>query len=187
MSKHFFLKDTVWTAGFKYEIGDYSYAINGPEILYWGGDAKLTIGKYCSFAHGLTIFLGGNHRNDWITTYPFTGMLEVWPEATGIDGSTSKSIDVTIGNDVWAGRGVTIMSGVTIGDGASIAAGSIVTKNVEPYAIIGGNPAKFIKKRFDEETIQKLLQTKWWDWPDSKVRANVNKLCSSNVDSILHI
>jgi len=185
MDPCFYLKNVLVNKPYSCEIGDYTYAIEGPEILYWGGDAKLTIGKYCSFAHGLTIFLGGNHRNDWITTYPFTSLTDVWPEGSGIDGSVIKPMHVTIGNDVWIGRSSTIMSGVTIGDGASIAAGSIITKDVEPYAIVGGNPAKFIKKRFDDETIQKLLNIQWWNWPDEKVQANVKKLCSPNVDSLL--
>lgn len=92
--------------------------------------------------------------------------------------------DVIIGNDVWIGYGATLMSGVKVGDGAVIAANSVVTKNVEPYTIVGGNPAKVIRKRFEKEVIEKLLKIQWWNWDDSKINKNLKFLCSDNLNEI---
>lgn len=131
-----------------------------PEEYY---DIKnIHIGKYCSISTGFTVFLGGNHRYDTFSTFPFK-------ELNLNDECKPNSIfkpEPVIGNDVWIGMNVTIFPGVTIGDGAVIGAYSVVTKNVEPYSIVGGNPAKIIKKRFSDEIINKLIQLKWWDLPD---------------------
>ncbi len=88
--------------------------------------------------------------------------------------------DVTIGSDVWIGSNVIVMSGVTIGDGAVVATGSVVTADVPPFTIVGGNPARPIRKRFDDDVIEKLLELRWWDWPDEKIRANIHVLCGSD-------
>lgn len=167
------------------EIGDFTYGF--PKILHWGEDAKLKIGKFCSIADEVVIFLGGNHRYDWITTYPFSGsgFNKKWPEAAGIKGHPATRGDVVIGNDVWIGYGVTILSGVTIGDGAVIGARSVVTKDVKPYLIIAGTPAKEVKKRFTEVEIEKMMEIKWWDWPEEKIKNNLHILCSSNINKIL--
>lgn len=129
-------------------------------------------------------FSGGGHRLDWATTFPFPGLKE-WPEAKGIEGYQPSRGDVTIGNDVWIGYGVTILSGVTVGDGAVLGAGAVMTRDVEPYAIVAGNPALAIGKRFDEETIRRLLALAWWDWPVEKVRANMRALCSGDLELLL--
>lgn len=164
-----------------YEIGEYTYG--APKVVFPNG--KLKIGKYCSFAWDVTIYLGGNHRLDWIALYPFPGSRGKWPEVEGVDRYLTTRGDVIIGNDVWVGSDVIIMSGLTIGDGAVIGAGSVVTADVEPYAIVAGNPAKTLRKRFTDEQIEKLLQVKWWDWPDEKIRENINVLCSGDVDKLL--
>lgn len=166
-----------------YEIGDYTYG--KPKIYDWNEGTTLKIGKYCSIADGVTILLGGNHRADWITTYPFPALVEYWPEANGIEGHPQSKGDVVIGNDVWIGFGATILSGVNIGDGAIIAAKALVTKDVPPYAIVGGSPAKVIKSRFTKKEIKKLLKTKWWDWSHDKISENVQSLCSNNIDDIV--
>lgn len=171
-------------AGTPYEAGDYTYG--QPKIGDFGEGAKLKIGKFCSIADGTVIYIGGNHRVDWVTTYPFPVIHDDWPEAKHITGHPATKGDVIIGNDVWIAYGVIILSGVTIGDGAVVGAGSVITRNVEPYSIVAGNPAKFIKKRFDEETIEKLLQTKWWDWPEEKIRENIEILCSNNLDYLMN-
>lgn len=161
-----------------YEVGKYTYG--APRVVFPTG--KLKIGSFCSIAWDVTIYLGGNHRTDWFALYPFGG--ERWPEAQGLrDVLTSKG-DVTIGSDVWIGSNVIIMSGVTVGDGAVIAAGSVVTTHVAPYTIVGGNPAKVIKKRFNDEVISKLLDLKWWDWPDEKIRRNIHVLCSADEEKL---
>ena len=147
-------------------VGEFSYGIQKIEIRSWGGTGtQLTIGKYCSIAANLKIFLGGNHRSDWITTYPFGYIYNIQfggePE---IDTIYSNG-DVYIGNDVWIGENVTIMSGIKIGNGAVIAAGAIVVKNVGNYEIVGGNPAKTIRYRFKRKIINLLEQLSWWDLP----------------------
>ena len=166
----------------KVKVGEYTYGL--PTVMHWGEDASLKVGKFSSFAPNVIISLGGNHRIDWVTTYPFSSLPEAWPEAAMIEGHPATNGDVVIGNDVWVGYGATILSGVTIGDGAVIAACSVVTKDVAPYAIVGGNPARQIRKRFDEATIEKLLRSQWWNWPIDKIRKNIKLLCSNAIDSI---
>lgn len=160
----------------KYKIGGHTYG--KPEILFVNEEANLVIGKYCSIAAGVKIFLGGNHRVDWISTYPFNVLNENFSKAKGVTGHPATKGDVIIGNDVWIGRDVTIMSGITIGDGAVIAARSVVTKNINPYELWGGNPAKLIKKRFSDKEIKLLLKIQWWNWTDEEVNNNVDLLCS---------
>lgn len=130
-------------------IGDYTYGL--PTIKKFDNNTRLSIGKFCSIADNVIIFLGGNHREDWITTYPFSGMTHIWSDATNIIGHPSTKGDVIIGNDVWIGSHVVILSGVKIGDGAVIGAYAVVTKDVEPFSIVAGNPAKFIKYRFEKD------------------------------------
>jgi len=120
-----------------------------------GEEEGLIIGKYCSIAANVTIMLGGNHRYDWITTYPFS---VIWPAYSYIKGHPKSKGFVVIGNDVWIGRNAMIMSGVHIGDGAVVGAGSIITKDVPPYAIVAGNPAKVVRYRFNEDQIERLLR-----------------------------
>ena len=171
-------------------FGKYTYG--NPTIHAWGEtdsqglpSAELVIGNFCSIALGCNIYLGGNHRTDWVTTYPFGHINQkIFNGFNGV-GHPSNNGDVIIGNDVWLGENVTIMSGVTIGDGVVIAANSHVVKNVEPYSIIGGNPAKFIKKRFTEQQIDKLLEIKWWNWDDSKINKFTPLLCNPDIDNFI--
>ena len=166
-------------------IGKYSYTRNPFQILYGNPNASLVIGNFCSIASGCTIYLGGNHRHDWVTTYPFGHVYnEVFTTYNG-EGHPSTKGDVIIGNDVWIGANVTIMSGVTIGDGAVIANNSHVVKNIEPYTLVGGNPAQFIKYRFQKEQIEKLLTIKWWDWEESRINQFAPRLCNSNIDEFI--
>jgi acetyltransferase-like isoleucine patch superfamily enzyme len=163
--------------------GKYTYGV--PTILWPNKDAKLVVGNFCSIAGGVNIYLGGNHRTDWVTTYPFGHLhKKIFTNFNG-NGLPSTKGDVIIGNDVWIGANVTIMSGVTIGDGAVIANNSHVVKNVEPYSIVGGNPAKLIKYRFSQEQIEKLLQIKWWYWDDAKINKLTPKLCTNNIDDFI--
>lgn len=161
--------------------GEYSYGI--PNALSWGEGTVYRVGKYCSIAAGATIFLGGNHRVDWISTYPFNVLF---PEGKHIVGHPATKGDVNIGNDVWIGANAVIMSGVTIGDGAVVGACSVVTKNVPPYAIVAGNPARIVKYRFDKKTIEQLLELKWWNWHIEKVKRNLELLCSGNVQAFIN-
>lgn len=164
----------------KYDIGIYSYG--RPNILFSNQGANLQIGNFCSIAADVKIFLGGNHRPDWITTYPLNVRLDIQSDIK--DHSISKG-DVIIGNDVWIGNGAIILSGLKIGDGAIIGAGAVVTKDIEPYAIVVGNPAKEIKKRFDDKMIEKLLEIKWWNWKISEIKNNINVLQSNKIDDFI--
>jgi virginiamycin A acetyltransferase len=139
---------------------------------------KLIIGKFCMIASGVTFIMnGGNHLIEATTAYPFAIFGGAWQQAMEGKSYPSKG-DTIIGNDVWIGHDATIMPGVQIGDGAIIATKAVVTKDVEPYTIVGGNPAKPIKKRFSEAVISKLLQLKWWDWDLEKITKNVEQLTS---------
>lgn len=144
----------------KTSVGVFSYGI--PHITYFGNDSNLYIGKYCSIARNVTIMLGGDHQPQWCTTYPFNDMFTgMFPE---IENNPSSKGDVVIGNDVWIADGAKIMSGVTIGNGAVICANALVNKDVAPYTMVAGIPAKPTRKRFSDEIIEKLQEIKWWDW-----------------------
>ncbi|MGE1063555.1 CatB-related O-acetyltransferase [Megasphaera paucivorans] len=128
---------------------------------------KLIIGKFCAIAEGILFIMNGaNHGMKGITTYPFHIFGSGWETVTPTMEQLPFRGDTVIGNDVWIGQYVTIMPGVNVGDGAIIAANSTVVKNVEPYSVVGGNPAKIIKKRFDDETIELLLKLQWWNWDE---------------------
>jgi acetyltransferase-like isoleucine patch superfamily enzyme len=160
-------------------IGEFTYG--QPVVKSWGEGTTLTIGKFCSIANGVSIFLGGNHNCDWCTTYPFNIFLSNY---NYIIGHPSSNGDVIIGNDVWIGSDVKIMSGVTIGNGCIIGANALVTKNVSDYSVVGGVPAKFIKKRFDEKIIEKFEQMQWWDWDYDSIYNAIPYLQSSNYDDL---
>lgn len=155
-------------------VGAHTYGL--PNVLYWNYQTKLKIGKYCSIAEGAVFLLGGEHRADWVTTYPFAAFPADWPTAVSFDQHTVGKGDINVGSDVWIGHGAIVISGVTIGNGAIVGAGSVVTKNVEDFAVVAGNPARFIKYRFDEVTRTWLTNLAWWDWSDDKVARNVDKL-----------
>jgi virginiamycin A acetyltransferase len=167
-----------------WDIGEYTYGSpdGSPLIVYSGENAKLKIGKFCSVAHDVSIFLGGNHRPDWVTTYPFSALFD---EAAHISGHPQTNGDVIIGDDVWLGFGCTIMSGVKIGNGAVIAARSVVTKDVPAYAIVAGTPAKVLKTRFDEATIKKLEDIAWWNWDIAKILKNIDLILSDDIKPFL--
>jgi acetyltransferase-like isoleucine patch superfamily enzyme len=165
-------------------FGKYTYG--NPNVHWKHQNAKLVVGNFCSIATNVNIYLGGNHRTDWVTTYPFGHIHKNIFNSFNGTGHPATKGDVIIGNDVWIGNNVTIMSGVTIGDGAVIANNSHVVKNVQPYCLVGGNPAKFIKYRFTQEQINKLLQIKWWDWHDEKINKFAPLLCNENIDDFIN-
>jgi virginiamycin A acetyltransferase len=137
---------------------------------------KLIIGKFCMIASDVHFIMNGaNHLTDALSTYPFAIFGNGWENAMEGKSYPYKG-DTIIGNDVWIGYGACIMAGVTIGDGAIIASHSVVTKNVTPYSIVGGNPIQEIRKRFSDEKINKLLAMKWWDWDMEKITANLEML-----------
>lgn len=167
------------------KVGRHTYGHEQITVRHWGEPARLTIGSFCSIADRVEVFLGGNHRVDWATTYPFPALWEQWETARGITGHPDTNGDVVIGNDVWIGSKATIMSGVTIGDGAVIAACRCVTQDVAPYAIVGGNPARLLRRRFAAPVVEQLLRIRWWDWSDELVEANIGLLCSDDIEGFL--
>lgn len=143
---------------------------------------KLIIGKFCQIATGVRFIMNGsNHAMDGFSTYPFKVMGKAWSDVAM--NAISKG-DTIIGNDVWIGNSVTIMQGVTIGDGAIIGTNSIVTKDVEPYSVVGGNPARLIRKRFDDETISFLLALRWWDWSIEKITDYLPAITSADLNKL---
>lgn len=163
--------------------GDYTY-IGGNFKVEWGDRSGLYVGKFCSIGANVMVYLGGNHNVDWVTTYPFGHIHQDIFHHSGIGHPSTKG-DVIIGNDVWIANNVTIMSGITIGDGAIIANNSHVVKNVEPYSIVGGNPARLIKLRFTPDQISALLRIKWWDWDIQRINSNIPLLCSPNIQDFI--
>lgn len=148
-------------------IGDWTYVSVGSKVYSWTPNDKVTIGKFCSIADDVKILPGGNHQLvDRVSTYPFKAkMLE-----QGLLDDIATKGNVTIGNDVWIGTNVVILSGVNIGNGAIVGAGAVISKDVPDYAIVVGNPGKIVKFRFSNDTIDKLLNLKWWEWPDEKIK-----------------
>ena len=147
---------------------------------------RLRIGKFCSIACGAKfIFTSANHKLGSLSTYPFPLFFEEWDlDKANLTDSWDNKGDIAIGNDVWIGYEAVVMQGVTIGDGAIIGARAVVTKDIPPYTIVGGVPAKPIRKRFSDEIISRLLEIKWWDWPDEKIKRNISAIQSGNIDDL---
>ena len=158
------MKTAMW-AGDRISVGDFTYG--QPVVYQWDTKTRLTIGKFCSIGGNVQILMGGEHHTEWMTTYPFNVLMA---DAYGFEENRAKSKgDIVIGNDVWIGNSAIILSGVTIGDGAVIGAGSVVTKDVAPYQIVGGNPARHIRWRFGLTIRERLEKLAWWDWPEEKI------------------
>jgi acetyltransferase-like isoleucine patch superfamily enzyme len=150
--------------------GKHTYGLENISVS-WQGDQEIIIGAFCSLAGNLTIQIGGNHNSNWATTYPFGHVSNGNWDIPPVEGHPKPSREVEIGNDVWIANNVTLMGGVSIGDGAIIAMNSHVTRNIPPYEVWGGNPAKKIKDRFPEEIKSKLLESKWWNLPDNFIES----------------
>lgn len=174
------------------EVGDYTYYDdpNGPEhfeknVLYhfdFIGD-KLIIGKFCAIAKDVTFIMNGaNHQSTGFSTYPFFIFGNGWEKSAPQPADLPFKGNTEIGNDVWIGYNATIMPGVKIGSGAIIASKSVVTNDVPAYAVVGGNPAKIIKQRFDDKTINALLSIAWWDWSSDKITAHLDAITQNNLD-----
>lgn len=172
-----------WVKTHGFSIGAYSYG--RPKVRFAEAGRHLTIGRYCSIADGVEILLGGGHRLDWVTTYPFAAMGGLWP---GVDAPGDYHVsrgDVTIGSDVWLGSGCLILSGVEIGHGAVVGARAVVTRDVPAYAVVAGNPARVIRHRFDPPTVAGLVETAWWELPPETVRSLVPLLQSGRVADLV--
>lgn len=163
----------------KVEIGDFTYG--SPFVATSGNAAKVKIGKFCSFAKNVMLLLEEDHRTDWVSTYPFNTMM---PEISYIEGHPHAKGDIVIGNDVWVATEARILSGVTIGDGAVIAANAVVAKSVPPYSVVVGNPGRVVKQRFDDITVERLLEMKWWDWEYEDIYHVIPLLQSNQMDAL---
>ncbi|ABZ76566.1 transferase hexapeptide repeat containing protein [Shewanella halifaxensis HAW-EB4] len=164
----------------RYLLGDDS-TIDVWEAGVFGEVDKLIIGKFCAIASGACFMLAGNqgHRLDWISTYPFSA--EEFGD--GVKSGFERAGDTVIGNDVWIGSEAMIMPGVTIGDGAVIGARAVISKDVAPYSVVVGSN-KLVKQRFPSESVEKLQQIKWWDWPLEKLQVAMPILCSGDIDAL---
>lgn len=190
-----YLKNVITNSGIT--VGEYTMYndfVNDPKdfqknnVLYHYpiNKDKLIIGKFCSIACGAKfLFTSANHTLKSLSTYPFPLFFEEWGlDKANVTESWDNKGDIVIGNDVWIGYEAAILAGVTIEDGAIIGTRTVVTKDVLPYTIVGGIPAKPIRKRFDDETISRLLQIKWWDWPKERIAENIDAIKAGFIEQI---
>lgn len=185
-----FLKNIIQNS--KIIIGDYTYYDDPVDVhnfeknvLYMFDfiEDKLIIGKFCQIATGVRFIMNGaNHAMDGISTYPFKVFGKSWKD---IPMNAVSKGDTVIGNDVWIGNGVTIMQGIKIGDGAIIGTNALVTKDVAPYTVVGGNPTKLIRKRFNDHEIEQLVHLAWWDWPIAKITKNLPIIIAGDVQALV--
>lgn len=164
-------------------VGRHTYPRVPPVIYYPGDTAKVRIGSYTSIAGGCQLLPGGEHRTDWITTFPLRIQFDV--PGKYLDGSPHSKGDIEIGNDVWLAKNSMVLSGVTIGDGAVVAAGAVVANDVPPFAMVAGVPARIVRFRFSDSQISALLRISWWDWDENFVLERIDDLCSANVDAFI--
>lgn len=169
-------------------VGRFSYT--PPRIRVWGDPEQLaaagtrvSIGAFCSIGPEVELLVNGGHRTDWVTTFPLR--LRLGLEGAGQDGTPTGRGGITIGNDVWIGMRTLVMDGADVGDGAVVAAGSVVTGRVRPYAVVAGAPAREVRRRFTDDQVERLLALRWWDWPLERIRAEVDQLCSPDVEALL--
>lgn len=190
-----YLKDVV--SGTNIQVGDYTMYndfVNDPRdfeknnVLYHypvNGD-RLEIGKFCSIACGAKfLFTSANHTLRSLSTYPFPIFFDEWElDAKDIRSAWDNKGDIILGNDVWVGYEAVILSGVTIGDGAIIGTRAVVTKDVPPYTIVGGVPAKPLRRRFDDKTVERLLALRWWDWEEEKIKHHIAAIQAGNMEAL---
>lgn len=180
------------------EVGDYTiyndfyddprdFEKNNVLYHYPVNKDKLIIGKFCSIAcKAKFLMTSGNHSMKSLSSYTFPIFYEEWGlDVSHVTDAWDNKGDIVIGNDVWIGYEAVIMSGVKIGDGAIIGTRAVVTKDVPPYTVVGGMPAKVIKKRFDDDTIDKLMKIQWWNWTEEKIQANIPYIKSGEVDKLV--
>ena len=163
-------------------MGNMSYY--APNVVKFKGDTgRVIIGNFASVAPDADFYVGGLHRVEWVSLYGLRAMLEL-PGAYE-DGFTHGHGDIVVGSDTWVTNGCTVMSGVTIGDGAVVGTKAVVAKDVRPYAIVVGNPAREIGRRFSDEQVEALLRIRWWDWPTELVKERVDALSSPDIDAFI--
>jgi len=179
----------------KIEVGDYSYyddpddptAFEEKNVLYAYGPERLVIGRYCALATGVRfVMAGANHPMAGVSTFLFAIFGGDWAEQTLdlVMASNPSRGDTIVGNDVWIGYGALVMPGVRIGDGAIVAAGTVVSKDVPPYGVVAGNPARVVRARFDEADVERLLRAAWWDWPVELVTEHARAIMAGRPSDI---
>ncbi|MFT2016901.1 CatB-related O-acetyltransferase [Streptomyces sp. 796.1] len=175
------------------EVGDFSYyddpndatAFETRNVLYHYGPERLVIGRYCALGTGIRFIMNGaNHRMDGPSTFPFPTMGGSWAEHFDLITNLPGRGDTVVGHDVWFGHGATVMPGVRIGHGAIVAAGAVVTADVPDYGIVGGNPARLIRTRYDAADVARLLAVAWWDWPVQHITTHLRTIMSGTVDEL---
>ncbi|WP_380285419.1 CatB-related O-acetyltransferase [Kitasatospora purpeofusca] len=175
------------------EVGEFTYyddpddatAFETRNVLYHYGPERLVIGKYCALGTGVRFIMNGaNHRVDGPSTFPFPIMGGSWAGHFDLLTDLPNRGDTVVGHDVWFGNGVTVMPGVRIGHGAIIATGAVVTTDIPPYAIAGGNPARIIRHRYDKDDVARLLTVAWWNWPTDHITAHVRTIMSGTVGDL---
>ncbi|CAM5286016.1 acetyltransferase [Kitasatospora aureofaciens] len=175
------------------EVGEYSYyddpedptAFETRNVLYHYGPERLVIGRFCAFAQGVRFVMNGaNHRMDGPSTFPFPIMGGAWAEHFDLLSGLPGRGDTVVGHDVWLGYRTTVMPGVRIGNGAIVAAGSVVTSDIPDYAIAGGNPAKVVRMRYEEDEVARLLAVAWWDWPVEHLTRHLRTVMSGSVEEL---
>lgn len=162
-------------------VGRFTYG--NPALKVWADDESIAIGAFCSIADDVVIFGGGEHRSEWVTTFPLR--IAFGDPLAGRDGHPANKGPTRIGNDVWLGHGATVLSGVSIGDGAIIGARAVVAKDVPPYAVVAGNPGTVVRKRFSDRQIEALLAIRWWEWPIEQIHARQHLLCRDDIDAFI--
>lgn len=191
-AKLVFLKNFVKASNI--HVGDYTYfddRRHGPEKFeeynvlynYDFSKVKLVIGKFCAIAAETRFLMTGDHKLDGISTFPFPIFGNGWESAFNLLDLPVKG-DIIVGNDVWLGYDALIKGGVKIGNGAIVATRAVVVKDVPPYAIVAGNPARVVKMRFDDHTIERLLKIAWWDWDIAKINRHLSQICHPDVDRL---
>jgi acetyltransferase-like isoleucine patch superfamily enzyme len=176
------LQEGIDKAG--WTVGDHTYGY--PRILDVGlANPKIHIGRFTSIGADVTISMG-NHRTDFVSTYPFADLRAQWPHVPDLITHTSRG-DIRIGNDVWIGRSAIIMSGVTIGNGAVIGAACVVTKDVPPYAVVVGVPGSVVRYRFSPDIIAELQAIAWWDWPDGKIDRMLKHMLTDDIEAFVAV
>lgn len=162
-------------------VGRFTYG--APAFRIWTADERIDIGAFCSIADDVTIFGGGEHRSDWVTTFPLR--IAFGHELAERDGHPATRGPTRIGNDVWIGHGATIISGVTVGDGAIIGARAVVSRDIEPYGVAVGNPARCVRRRFSADQVEALMKIQWWKWPIELVEEFVPLLCAPDITTFI--
>ncbi len=178
------------------EVGEYTYydspddplAFERDAVLYAFGPERLIIGRFCAIAAGVRFLMpGANHADRGPSTYPFGIFGPPWDPTLDIVMSAPSRGDTVVGHDVWLGYSALVLPGVTIGHGAVVAAASVVTRDVPPYAIVGGNPARVVRSRFTEEDVERLLRAAWWDWPIELVTRHARAIMAGTPEELARI